>query len=576
MKTIIKTKLFLTKLLVILFVLSATQISAQICAKYTILPDTVSLNILTDYQVQEVTGGISPPALWVCHWIDFEGNGTQDCISNITCSYTFGAGGLHLVTYQIEEPFLGNIEVCSSYVFVDACNTGTVTALADGNPDSLSVCTNTAFQLSLNTDNAVSCPDVWEFAWHNGSQYYNGSNFSSPTPVWNSNYQSINISGITAPTIFTGKVKCSSLPHCTDTSNIKLILKPDVGAVTLLGITERCQGAETIQYIANAANADSIKFSINAASIMAGNSIDANTGILSFAPLFHGTTFLHINAYGCNGPSTESIPILTRPLPSFSLLADTSTLCIGDSIFLTATLNGSLQGGQMFFELTYGIDSGLPLSITSTTNTLELAYLVVDTAMVFNFYEISDWFCTNPIGVNHYVLASPPPVFNLHADTFLCQNENILLEVTPGYDAYQWSHGSSTSNQLMVDTSLAGIDLGFNTIFVSITNAYCTQSDSVVIQYVVCMHTGKPIEENLDILIFPNPSSGFINIQFNQNNDKPVNVEIFDLQGRRVHQALNINLKDNLYTVHIDKPGVYLLYIYTDGFDAYIRKFTIK
>lgn len=63
-------------------------------------------------------------------------------------------------------------------------------------------------------------------------------------------------------------------------------------------------------------------------------------------------------------------------------------------------------------------------------------------------------------------------------------------------------------------------------------------------------------EYEKEVLIYPNPAEGFINMEF--SNVPPQNVQILDAHGRIVKV---IDFKETTYTLHLDtfEPGIYLL-----------------
>ena len=73
----------------------------------------------------------------------------------------------------------------------------------------------------------------------------------------------------------------------------------------------RCQGAGTVTYTANATNNTGITYSLDAASIAGGNTINAATGAVTYLAGWTGTSTITASAAGCNGPEH---PIILLPL----------------------------------------------------------------------------------------------------------------------------------------------------------------------------------------------------------------------------------------------------------------------
>ncbi len=141
----------------------------------------------------------------------------------------------------------------------------------------------------------------------------------------------------------------TSIVTCTVTgcngpvsSNHTVTITPTVGTpvFTAGSATIRCQGAGSIVYGATAANTTGITYSLNAASISGGNSINSGTGSVTWAAGWSGTSTITASAAGCNGPRTATHTVTITPtvgLPVFSLGA-TSSRCQGaNSVIYTAT-----------------------------------------------------------------------------------------------------------------------------------------------------------------------------------------------------------------------------------------------
>lgn len=83
---------------------------------------------------------------------------------------------------------------------------------------------------------------------------------------------------------------------------------PEMGApVFASGATsQRCQAAENVTYTANSANSTSISYSLDSASLAAGNTINASTGIVTYVASWSGTSIITVTAEGCKGPKTAT------------------------------------------------------------------------------------------------------------------------------------------------------------------------------------------------------------------------------------------------------------------------------
>ena len=77
--------------------------------------------------------------------------------------------------------------------------------------------------------------------------------------------------------------------------------------------SSRCQGAGTVTYLATATNTSGITYSLNAAAIAAGNSINPSTGDVTYTAAWTGATIITASAAGCNGPLTATHTVTITP-----------------------------------------------------------------------------------------------------------------------------------------------------------------------------------------------------------------------------------------------------------------------
>ncbi len=237
------------------------------------------------------------------------------------------------------------------------------------------------------------------------------------------------------------------------TSTHTVTVTPTVGTpVFVAGVTStRCQGAGTVTYTANATNSTSTTYSMDAASIAGGNSINAATGAVTYAASWSGTTTVTATSNGCNGPTTATHVITITPtvgVPVFGL-GSTSVRCQGAAtIMYTATATNSTG-------MTYSLDAASAAGgvILNTTNG--------------NVIYPSGWSgttiitasangCNGPRSSTHTVTVTPTvgvPVFALGATSTRCQGAGSV------------TYGASATNNTGITYSLDAASLaGGNTI----------------------------------------------------------------------------------------------------------------
>jgi hypothetical protein len=96
-----------------------------------------------------------------------------------------------------------------------------------------------------------------------------------------------------------------------------VVVTPDVVVpVFTLGSTSvRCQGAGTVTYTATAANNTGIIYSLDAASIAGGNTINPATGDVTYDVNWLGNSIITATASGCGSSSTTASHTATTSLP---------------------------------------------------------------------------------------------------------------------------------------------------------------------------------------------------------------------------------------------------------------------
>ncbi len=100
------------------------------------------------------------------------------------------------------------------------------------------------------------------------------------------------------------------------TATHTVTVNANVGTVsfTLGATSQRCSAAGTVTYTATAANTTGITYSLDATSLTAGNSINPNTGAVTYVSTWSGTSTITATAAGCNGPTQASHVAVTGTL----------------------------------------------------------------------------------------------------------------------------------------------------------------------------------------------------------------------------------------------------------------------
>ena len=188
-----------------------------------------------------------------------------------------------------------------------------------------------------------------------------------------------------------------------------------------LGATStRCQGANTVSYTATSTNATSVIYSLDAASIASGNSINSATGAVTYAAAWVGSSTITATANGCNGPAT-------------STHIATSTASVATPIFTLGTTSVRCQGaGAVTYDAIATNSTSITYSLNAASvtggNTINALTGVVTYAASWTGTSIitaSAAGCNGPKTATHTVTITPTvatPVFTLGGTSVRCQS----------------------------------------------------------------------------------------------------------------------------------------------------------
>lgn len=161
-------------------------------------------------------------------------------------------------------------------------------------------------------------------------------------------------------------IKGTTVTGCYDIKPVIASVYATLGIpVFALGASSSiCKGSAPITYGATVINSFSLTYSLDAASLAAGNTINSTTGQVTFASGWTGTSQITATATGCGAPATAIHSVIVNATPTVTLAASPSTtVCEGTNITLTATNSGGTV------QQTYAGSSGtINLSIPDNSN----------------------------------------------------------------------------------------------------------------------------------------------------------------------------------------------------------------
>lgn len=193
--------------------------------------------------------------------------------------------------------------------------------------------------------------------------------------------------------------------------------------------SSRCQGAGTQTYTATAANATSIRYSINTSASQAV--IDSVTGVVTFSPLFTGTATVTATANGCS-PKTATHAI---SVTSSGTVSGTTPVCseTNGSVALSGT-SATVVNWERSTDNGVSWNAYSP-AVTSTT----LNYTNINTTTMFRAI-INGSGCTNSSSSPATITVSQKP--NLSGSTYyLCGSGSFSYApvTAPTGTVYTWA-----------------------------------------------------------------------------------------------------------------------------------------
>lgn len=161
-----------------------------------------------------------------------------------------------------------------------------------------------------------------------------------------------NASWVGTSTITASAAGCNGPKTTTHTATTTALVTAPV--FNAGGSSTRCQAANTVSYTATASNTTGITYSLDAASLAGGNTINASNGNVTFSISWSGTTTVTARAAGCGGPLTATHTASTTP-------------AVGTPTFSTATSSRCQGTGTITYTATASNTTGITYSLDATS-----------------------------------------------------------------------------------------------------------------------------------------------------------------------------------------------------------------
>jgi hypothetical protein len=266
-------------------------------------------------------------------------------------------------TYTVLVSGAGNI--CTPQTSDAAVLVVNQTITASVAPSTQTACEGTTATFTVSTTGTVN-----SYQWRKGgNSIFDGGNISG------TNTATLTLTGLTPGDAGNYDVVVSGpAGQCSQViSNVAtLTVTPTVGTPTAItvsaGTEPTCQllnGTTTTTYATTATNNTGFNWSITNA---AAGSIDAATGVMTWANGFSGSVDIQVTASGCNGPSAQIVRTVTiAPTNTAGMPSSTPTLCINTPLTNITIATTGATG--------IGIPTGLPAGVTAAwaSNTITIS-----------------------------------------------------------------------------------------------------------------------------------------------------------------------------------------------------------
>ncbi len=292
-----------------------------------------------------------------------------------------------------------------------------------------------------------------------------------------------------------------------------------------------------------------------------------DSAVLHFTTPYHFNQFITYNCMYAISVTGDPNPLndtvhFTRTfnsLPGYGAHSNDTSICKGATTTLMMELTGN---GPWVISFVMGTDTanGLPVptSVISTD-------ITPDTTITFSLLTVSDSNgCSTYIGQSITITVVDYPIVNLGHDTTMCADAGLLLDAGNTGANYTWWNGPGSQTNTADTSDWNGV-LGNQIAWVDVNQSGCHTRDSITINWVTCP---GGIEENANqnIDIYPNPTDGLVNINFNTAVEN-AGLYIEDVFGKVIYKETINRQPNSTKVVDFSKfeNGIYFVVVSGNG-----------
>ncbi len=319
---------------------------------------------------------------------------------------------------------------------------------------------------------------------------------------------------------------------------------------------------------------------------------------------------------GCT--STTTSVVFVNQLPPTSIFSSTNTICLGESVTLTAngadtylwdnglvlqsitesptvttgyTVVGSYTNGCSSTETVNVVVNSFTPTITSPAAICKGDQLnvissggaigsytwsfgstnfpqITVTPIITTIYTVSAISASNScLGTNQTTITvnALPSLTVTATQTVMCRNQSNTITVS-GASTYSWTGGITTSS--IVITPTAATVLNYSIVGTSTDN--CVSSKDFIVRVDACAGIGESPIFNSSISIYPNPSKGIINLH-SEYLVGDTRVDIYNALGTLILTEM-INENNTTLNLSTQASGIYFVKVMQNNKQIHISK----
>ncbi len=282
------------------------------------------------------------------------------------------------------------------------------------------------------------------------------------------------------------------------------------------------------------------------------------TGVLSETNTFNVLATNTITA--CSFELSDLFTVTVSELPTATLSGGES-ICEGETSDITINFTGTAP-----WAISY-TDGTNTLNETSSEN--PFVFSVSETG-TYQLISVSDAYCNaSDISGTANVSVNDLPSISLGDDINITTDEAVTLDAGVGFVTYLWSDGSDEQSLYLLGSDL-GVGSFEYSVLVEDANS-CANTDTIVVHVEAAIGISERSES--DISVYPNPTTGIINIKTDGDKSQG-SVSITDVNGKLVYRTL---YEGHNYELDLAPygPGVYFIKLLS-GNKAYYKKVIVQ